>query len=199
MHCGVLPRTAPIHRILRSGASGGETSEHVGTICGVVPGTTGGTSNKALLSIANKSGTSPSRPSLYAREVPSIRPTEPSGVSLRPERSGFGVLEQVRIRLTAPPMPAKRTRSPPTDRPAEAQESRRFPRPAVHLRMPAQAWNCSLAATFLRGRSLGPFGTHFAFCRESTTQSITHRSPSLRFLLAGRIRLETNRHYFLTS
>jgi hypothetical protein len=65
--------------------------------------------------------------------------------------------------LSLPPTRPMRTVSPCLDRARKAQEFGRVSWMAVHLGPASEARNHSLTSGFLCGRSLGPFGTHFAF------------------------------------
>ena len=59
-----------------------------------------------------------------------------------------------------PPRRLERTVSLSDDRPGKAEKLGHFSRMAVHLELAPEARNLSLTPGFLRGCSLGPFGTH---------------------------------------
>jgi hypothetical protein len=102
---------------------------------------------------------------------------------LEAESSGFELGRAVGFPEPTPPM---RTVSPSADRPRKAQEFGRFSWVAVHLGLAPKARNHSLTPGFLCGRSLDPFGTHFAFAKRISDLADRWPTPSLQFLLAGR-------------
>jgi hypothetical protein len=58
---------------------------------------------------------------------------------------------------------------------------------AVHLGLAPEARNHSLTPGFLCGRSLGPFGTHLAFCQQISSLADRGQTQSLQFLLLAEI------------